>query len=115
MLDTNATHMGAGCYCKDGNLYWVQIFATNPDQKFTLTVDANGGYFPSKGGATKFDMQVPSGMSLSTDNIPQPEKDGAAFDRWTAIDSTDIEYGISGHINMYESQTLKANWTDSSN
>lgn len=112
MIDSRATHMGAGCYKKDGVIYWVQIFAKNPDQKFTLTVDANGGIFPDKGGVEKYTMQVPAGMKFSLTNITKPEKLNAKFQKWTAIDSTDIPYGVEDYIIMYETQTLKANWIE---
>ena len=42
LIDKRATHIGVGYY----KGFWVQVFAENPDQKFTLTIDANGGYFP---------------------------------------------------------------------
>ena len=112
MIDSRATHMGAGCYKKDGVIYWVQIFAKNPDQKFTLTVDANGGTFPDKGGVEKYTMQIPAGMKFSLTNITKPEKLNAKFQKWTAVDSTDIPYGVEDYIIMYETQTLKANWTE---
>lgn len=112
MADSDATHIGVGCYKKDGVIYWVQIFAKNPDQKFTLTVDANGGIFPDKGGVEKYTMQVPAGMKFSLTNITKPEKLNAKFQKWTAVDSTDIPYGVEDYIVMYETQTIKANWIE---
>lgn len=112
MADSGATHIGVGCYKKDGVIYWVQIFAKDPDQKFTLTVDANGGTFPDKGGVEKYTIQVPAEMKFSLTNITKPEKLNAKFQKWTAVDSTDIPYGVEDYIIMYETQTLKANWTE---
>ena len=112
MADSGATHIGVGCYKKDGVIYWVQIFAKDPDQKFTLTVDSNGGTFPDKGGVEKYTIQVPAGMKFSLTNITKPEKLNAKFQKWTAVDSTDIPYGVEDYIIMYETQTLKANWTE---
>ena len=112
MIDSRATHMGAGCYKKDGVIYWVQIFAKNPDQKFTLTVDANGGTFPDKGGVEKYTMQVPAGMTLSIDNISKPENDGSRFDKWTTVYDDGYETKQTTAIHMSETQTLKANWTE---
>ena len=112
MIDSRATHMGAGCYKKDGVIYWVQIFAKNPDQKFTLTVDANGGIFPDKGGVEKYTMQVPAGMTLSIDNISKPENDGSRFDKWTTVYDDGYETKQTTAIHMSETQTLKANWTE---
>ena len=113
MADSGATHIGVGCYKKDGVIYWVQIFAKDPDQKFTLTVDANGGTFPDKGGVEKYTMQIPAGMKFSLTNITKPEKLNAKFQKWTAVDSTDIPYGVEDYIIMYETQTLRADWTES--
>lgn len=112
MIDSRATHMGAGCYKKDGVIYWVQIFAKNPDQKFTLTVDANGGTFPDKGGVEKYTMQVPAGMTLSIDNISKPENDGSRFDKWTTVYDDGYETKQTTAIHMSETQTLKANWVE---
>ena len=112
MIDSRATHMGAGCYKKDGVIYWVQIFAKNPDQKFTLTVDANGGIFPDKGGVEKYTMQVPAGMTLSIDNISKPEKGGSRFDKWTTVYDDGYETKQTTEIHMSETKTLKANWTE---
>ena len=111
MIDSRATHMGAGCYKKDGVIYWVQIFAKNPDQKFTLTVDANGGTFPDKGGVEKYTMQIPAGMTLSIDNISKPENDGSRFDKWTVLDEADeLEFDVESVIHMFNKLTLRANW-----
>ena len=115
MIDSRATHMGAGCYKKDGVIYWVQIFAKDPDQKFTLTVDANGGTFPDKGGVEKYTMQVPAGMTLSIDNISKPENDGSRFDKWTVLDEADeLEFDVESVIHMFNKLTLRANWAKNS-
>lgn len=108
LIDKRATHIGVGYY----KGFWVQVFAQNPDQKFTLTVDANGGYFPDKDNAEKYTIQVPAGMTLYAKDITKPVKANATFEKWTIFDSTEIEGGIRDKIHMYDSQTLKANWTD---
>lgn len=108
MIDKRATHIGVGYY----KGYCVQVFAQNPDQKFTLTVDANSGYFPDKDNAEKYTIQVPAGMTLYAKDIAKPVKANATFEKWTIFDSTEIEGGIRDKIHMYDSQTLKANWTD---
>ena len=117
MIDSRATHMGAGCYKKDGVIYWVQIFAKNPDQKFTLTVDANGGTFPDKGGVEKYTIQVPAGMTLYTDNIPKPQKGYNKLSKWTTVYDDGFEISENAYKNvklhMSENQTLRADWTES--
>ena len=112
MIDSRATHMGAGCYKKDGVIYWVQIFAKNPDQKFTLTVDANGGTFPDKGGVEKYTIQVPAGMTLYTDNIPKPQKGYNKLSKWTTVYDDGYETKQTTEIHMSETKTLKANWIE---
>lgn len=112
MVDSGATHIGVGCYKNDGLIYWVQIFAKDPDQKFTLTVDANGGTFPDKGGVEKYTMQIPAGMTLSIDNISKPENDGSRFDKWTTVYDDGYETKQTTEIHMSETKTLKANWIE---
>lgn len=117
MISSRATHMGAGCYKKDGIIYWVQIFAKNPDQKFTLTVDANGGTFPDKGGVEKYTIQVPARMTLYTDDISKPQKSDNKFNKWTVVYDDGFEISESAYKNiklhMSENLTLRANWTES--
>ena len=98
MIDSRATHMGAGCYKKDGVIYWVQIFAKNPDEKRTVTLDANGGYFPSKGNVEKFTLNEPAQAPVLLTNIlSMPVKDGYTLDGW--YESTYIEgFGWFGGI-----------------
>ena len=111
MLDKEATHIGVGVYKN----FWVQCFAKNPSQKYTLTVYANGGTFPSKGGVEKFEISVPASMEVPISTIPLPVIDGSTFQRWTAIDATyGYEEGASEFVTMYDNQTLKANWSDTS-
>jgi len=117
MADSGATHIGVGCYKKDGVIYWVQIFAKDPDQKFTLTVDANGGTFPDKGGVEKYTIQVPAGMTLYTDDISKPQKSDNKLNKWTTVYDDGFEISESAYKNvklhMTENQTLRADWTES--
>lgn len=110
MLIDDATHIGVGYYkgC------WVQVFARNPDQKFTLTVDANGGYFPDKDNAEKYTIQVPAGMTLEDKNIKKPIRDGYTFSSWAVIydDGYEIPSISEGKNHMNENKLYKANWTD---
>ena len=111
LIDKGATHIGVGYY----RGYYVQQFAKNPDEKYTLTVDGNGGVFPSKGGVERFEISVPARMTVPISTIPLPVKDGSTFQEWTAIDATyGYEAGTSEFLTMYDSHTLKANWADAS-
>ena len=110
MIDKRATHIGVGYY----KGYCVQVFAQNPDQKFTLTVDANGGYFPDKNNVEKYTIQVPAGMILEDKNIKKPIRDGYTFSSWAVIydDGYEIPSISEGKNHMNENKLLKANWTD---
>ena len=113
ILDDNATHIGVGYYKdKNGTNYWVQDFSSGPDEKCTLTVDANGGTFPSKGGVEKFEMAVPKGMTLYADDFEKPVKAGCVFEKWTAVYPDGYETKQATKIHMSESLSLKANWKD---
>ena len=113
LIDKRATHIGVGYY----KGFWVQVFAENPDQKFTLTVEANGGYFPDKVNAEKYTIQVPAGMTLEDKNIKKPIRDGYTFSSWAVIydDGYEIPSISEGKNHMNENKLYKANWTDSSN
>lgn len=113
MLQSHYTHIGVGYYKgKNGTGYWVQEFSSGPDEKCTLTVDANGGTFPSKGGVEKFEMAVPKGMTLYADDFEKPVKAGCVFEKWTTVFSFGWESNNATEIHMSESKTLKANWKD---
>ena len=118
MIDKEATHIGVGVYKN----FWVQIFAKNPGQKYTLTVYANGGTFPSKGGVEKFEMSVPAMADIKLSTIDIPEKEGSSFMGWTECYENpyfegglmDLDYIKNNDLHMPESKTLKANWSDTS-
>ncbi len=112
LIDKRATHIGVGYY----KGFWVQVFAQNPDQKFTLTVDANGGYFPDKNNAEKYTIQVPAGMTLYAKDIAEVKKDNSTFKGWSTVYDDGYESGVVEKdyikVHMSEPKTLKANWTD---
>lgn len=118
MIDKEATHIGVGVYKN----FWVQIFAKDPDQKYTLTVYANGGTFPSKGGVEKFEMSVPARADVKLSTIDIPEKEGSRFIGWTEINDKynlegglmDLDYIKNNDLHMPDNKTLKANWVDTS-
>lgn len=118
MINKDATHIGVGVYKN----FWVQIFAKNPSQKYTLTLYANGGTFPSKGGVEKFEMSVPANADIKLSTIDIPEKEGSRFIGWTEIDDRynfegglmDLDYIKNNNLHMPENTTLKANWADTS-
>ena len=120
MINKNATHIGVGYY----RGYYVQSFAKNPDEKYTLTVDGNGGTFPSKGGVEKFEISVPARADVKLSTIDIPEKEGSSFIGWTELDERipgyesglmdldDIKNGSK--VTASANTILKANWADTS-
>ena len=116
MINKNATHIGVGYY----RGYYVQSFAKNPDEKYTLTVDGNGGTFPSKGGVEKFEISVPARADVKLSTIDIPEKEGSSFIGWTEVDDRynfegglmDLDYIKNNDLHMPNNKTLKANWKD---
>ena len=114
IMDSRYTHIGVGYYCdSEGTAYWAQEFSSDPDAKCTLTVDGNGGTFPSK-GVGKYSMDFPQGMTLYTDDFEKPVKDGCVFEKWTTVLSFGWESGATTEIHMSNDKTLKANWLDAS-
>ena len=113
LIDKRATHIGVGYY----KGFWVQVFAQNPDQKFTLTVDANGGYFPDKDNAEKYTIQAPAGMTLEVKDISKPAKKDSEIISWTLIydDGYEITSPIekNNKLHMTENLKLRADWADS--
>lgn len=117
-LHKDATHIGVGYY----RGYYVQSFAKNPDEKYTLIVDGNGGTFPSKGGVEKFEMSIPANADVKLSTIDIPEKEGSSFIGWTECHENpyfegglmDLDYIRNNDLHMPESKTLKANWADNS-
>ena len=87
-----------------------------------MTLYANGGTFPSKGGVEKFEISVPANADIKLSTIDIPEKEGSRFIGWTEIDDRynfegglmDLDYIKNNDLHMPENTTLKANWADTS-
>ena len=116
MLQSHYTHIGVGYYKgKNGTGYWVQDFSSGPDEKCTLTVDANGGTFPSKGGVEKFEMAVPKGMSIEVKDLPVPVRENYLLNGYISY-SDGIQLNkkpsLSGTLHLNYNQVLKADWSE---
>lgn len=114
MLSSRYLYVGAGWRNISQYVsYEVLVFADkDPDQKYALSVDANGGTFPTKGDVETFDLQVPAGATVPVSDIPVPVKEENDFKDWTLIDTVGIEYNAgSNNIHMFEDLKVKANWT----
>ena len=82
LLNTYSTHLGVGVYKSCSSYYCVQVF-TAYGEKEKLTIDANGGYFPTLNNATVYDMYFYHGTALKfSRDIPTPVRDGYTFAGW---------------------------------
>ena len=106
MLDVNAKYLGvAVCKKENGGWFYVQEFSENPDAKCTLTVDANGGTFPTLNNVSTYAFTYPQKMPIKTAELPIPVKDGFTFTGW--ID----EYGEKlNKFNLTNNEHILASW-----
>ena len=114
ILSSSWYYVGAGWRhgVSQNSGYAVLVFADkDPDQKYTLSVDANGGTFPTKGDVETFDLQVPAGATVPVSDIPVPVKEENEFKNWTLIDTVGIETRVKNCVHMFEDLKVKANWT----
>ncbi len=84
ILNNSAQYLGVGVHkCADGTFDCVQVFASNVNSKMPITLDANGGTFPTNNNATTITMQVPEGGYYNTlTDFPTPVRDGYTFTGW---------------------------------
>ena len=84
LLDYSSRYLGVGVHkCADGTYDCVQVFASNVNSKMPITLDANGGTFPTNNNATTITMQVPEGGYYNTlTDFPTPVRDGYTFTGW---------------------------------
>lgn len=114
ILNHNWRYVGAGWRSiSQYGSYEVLVFADkDPDQKYTLSVDANGGVFPTKGDVETFDLQVPAGATVPVSDIPVPVKEGNEFEKWSCyVPSFGLEENIGTKLTMFAAKEVKANWT----
>lgn len=108
LLNSVATHVGIGVYIKaDGTYCCVQDFSSDPDKIEKITIDANGGYFPTLNNVTKYEISFPYGATLIYNrDLPVPVKNGFSFDCW------EDEYGCrySGIKRLSVEINLHAIW-----
>lgn len=114
ILNHNWRYVGAGWRSiSQYGSYEVLVFADkDPDQKYTLSVDANGGIFPTKGDVETFDLQVPAGATVPVSDIPVPVKEGNEFEKWSCyVPSFGLEENVGTKLTMFAAKEVKANWT----
>ena len=106
MLDVNAKYLGvAVCKKENGGWFYVQEFSENPDAKCTLTVDANGGTFPTLNNASTYVFTYPQKMPIKTAELPVPVKDGFTFTGW--IDEYEEKLN---KFNLTNNERIFASW-----
>ena len=82
LLNTYSTHLGVGVYKSGSSYYCVQLF-TAYGEKEKLTIDANGGYFPTLNNVSIYDMYFYHGTELKYErDLPMPIKEGYTFVCW---------------------------------
>lgn len=82
LLNTYSTHLGVGVYKSGSSYYCVQLF-TAYGEKEKLTIDANGGYFPTLNNVSVYDMYFYYGTELKYErDLPVPIKEGYTFVCW---------------------------------
>ena len=99
LLNTHSTHLGVGV-CKSGSTYYcVQLF-TAYGEKEKLTIDANGGYFPTLNNVSVYDMYFYYGTDIKYErDLPKPVRKGYTFVCWE--DEYGCRYtGMSITVNM---------------
>lgn len=82
LLNTYSTHLGVGVYKSGATYYCVQLF-TAYGEKEKLTIDANGGYFPTLNNVSVYDMYFYYGTQLKYErDLPKPVREGYSFVCW---------------------------------
>ena len=84
ILEKGLQYMGvAVCKNPHGGWFYVQEFTDYPDAKSTLTIDANGGTFPTLNNVSTSALQFPYGMMVTfSKDVPTPVRDGYTFAGW---------------------------------
>jgi len=88
LLNTYSTHLGVGVYKSGSTYYCVQVF-TAYGEKEKLTIDANGGYFPTLNNVSVYDMYFYHGTKIKfSRDIPTPVREGYTFVGWSRYGRT---------------------------
>ena len=100
LLNTYSTHLGVGVYKSGSSYYCVQVF-TAYGEKEKLTIDANGGYFPTLNNASVYDMYFYHGTALKfSRDITTPVRDGYTFAGWMLHTTPITGIGLTGNIKI---------------
>ena len=99
ILCESSTHIGVGFYQNSyGTYFWVQDFSSGPDEKRTVTCDANGGTFAD--GNTTSTTAFPCDMHVHYADLPVPTRDGYTFDGWTEFGQKVTGMRLMTNVNL---------------
>lgn len=99
ILDPESTHIGVGFYQNSyGTYFWTQEFSSGPDEKRTVTCDANGGTFAD--GNTTSTTAFPCDMHVHYADLPVPTRDGYTFDGWTEFGQKVTGMTLMTNVNL---------------
>ena len=99
ILDPDSTHIGVGFYQNSyGTYFWTQEFSSGPDEKRTVTCDANGGTFAD--GNTTSTTAFPCDMHVHYADLPVPTRDGYTFDGWTEFGQKVTGMTLMTNVNL---------------
>ena len=99
ILCESSTHIGVGFYQNSyGTYFWVQDFSSGPDEKRTVTCDANGGTFSD--GNTTSTTAFPCEMHVHYADLPVPTRDGYTFDGWTEFGQKVTGMRLMTNVNL---------------
>lgn len=107
ILDPDSTHIGVGFYQNSyGTYFWTQEFSSGPDEKRTVTCDANGGTFAD--GNTTSTTAFPCDMHVHYADLPVPTRDGYTFDGWTEFGQKVTGMTLMTNVNLTASWVPKS-------
>lgn len=109
IINSNYIYMEAGVKKSGSSYYCVQTFASTPDKKEKVIVDANGGYFPQFNNATTHEYIFSYNKLVKVDkDLDKPVRDGYVFDGWYKYDYNRTYTGF--YLNSPSPWELKARW-----
>ena len=99
ILRKSSTHIGIGFYKNSyGSYFWTLETSEGPDEKRTVTCDANGGIFAN--GNTTSVTTFPCEMHVHYADLPVPTRDGYTFDGWTEFGQKVTGMTLMTNVNL---------------
>lgn len=99
ILRKSSTHIGIGFYKNSyGSYFWTLETSEGPNEKRTVTCDANGGTFAD--GNTTSVTTFPCEMHVHYSDLPVPTKEGYTFDGWTEFGQKVTGMTLMTNVNL---------------